>query len=99
MRLRSPPNVDKSAYTSYAEQMPATTTIRIDTDTHAQLVALSRKSGSSLIATVRAAAEALRRQQFGEQVAREIDELQRDPAAWEEYLAEGESTSVADGVA
>lgn len=75
-----------------------TTTIRVDTDTHARLVELSRATGSSLIETVRDAAEALRRQRFAHQVAAELAELRRDHPAWESYLAEGDSTSVPDGV-
>ncbi|MGF1595552.1 MAG: toxin-antitoxin system protein [Acidimicrobiales bacterium] len=75
-----------------------TTTIRIDTDTHARLVALSRATGASLIETVRDATEALRRQRFAHQVAAELAELRADPEAWQAYLAEAEETSVPDGV-
>ena len=76
----------------------ATTTIRVDTDTHARLQALSRESGRSLIETVRDAAEALRRQRFAHQVAAELSELRTDEDAWKDYLAEADSTSVADGI-
>ena len=76
----------------------ATTTIRVDSDTHARLVALSREAGWSLIDTVREAAEALRRQRFAQQVRFELGKLAQDGRAWEEYLAEGEATSVADGL-
>lgn len=75
-----------------------TTTIRVDTDTHARLVELSKASGTSLIETVREAAEALRRQRFARQVAAELAELREDAAAWEGYLAEADSTSVSDGI-
>jgi len=75
-----------------------TTTIRVDTDTHARLLALSQASGASLIETVRDAAEALRRQRFAHQVAAELNELQSDPEAWAAYLAEANATSVTDGV-
>lgn len=75
-----------------------TTTIRVDTDTHARLLDLSRKSGASLIETVRDAAEALRRQRFAHQVAAELSELQRDPESWKSYLGEAAETSVTDGV-
>ena len=68
----------------------ATTTIRIDTDTHARLV--------SLIDTVRDAVEALRRQRFARRVTAEIAELRSDPEAWASYLADAETTSVTDGV-
>lgn len=75
-----------------------TTTIRVDTDTHAKLIDLSAASGASLMATVREAAEALRRQRFAHQVAGEMAALREDEAAWVEYLGEAESTSVGDGV-
>lgn len=77
----------------------ATTTIRVDRETHEQLVELSRASGAPLIDTVRDAAQALRRQRLGHRVAAELDGLRRHPDAWKEYLAEAESTSVSDGVA
>lgn len=76
----------------------ATTTIRVDTATHAQLVELSRATGESLIDTVRDATEALRRQRFAEQVSTELGELREDPVAWSDYLADDAATSVADGV-
>lgn len=75
-----------------------TTTIRVDTETHARLVALSKATGASLMQTVRDAAEALRRQRFAHQVAAELVDLQSDPVAWDAYIAEAEHTSVSDGV-
>lgn len=75
-----------------------TTTIRVDTSTHARLLELSRDADASLVATVRDAAEALWRQRFAHQAMRELYELQKDPEAWEEYLAEAEDTYVADGI-
>jgi len=75
-----------------------TTTIRVDADTHARLQEMSRDSGRTLLETVRDAAEALRRQRFAHQVAQELAQLQRDPAAWAAYLAEAEVASVADGL-
>ena len=76
----------------------ATTTIRIDTDTHARLVELSEAAGASLIDTVRDAVEELRRQRFARRVTAEIAGLRSDPEAWASYLAEVESTSVTDGL-
>ncbi len=76
----------------------ATTTVRVDTETHARLQALSRESGKSLIETIRDAVEALRRQRFAHQVAAEFAELRTDEDAWRSYLAEADSTSVADGI-
>ena len=75
-----------------------TTTIRVDTETHARLLALSKATGTSLIETVRDAAEALRRQRFAYQVAAELAELHNDPQAWAAYLSEADETSVSDGV-
>ena len=75
-----------------------TTTIRIDTDTHARLVELSRSSGKPLIDTVRDAVEALRRLRFARQVAAELDELRKDPAAWEAYLTDAGASAVSDGL-
>ena len=76
----------------------ATTTIRVDTATHARLLELSAESGTTLIETVSAAAEALRRQRFAAGVAVEIDRLRADPDAWAAYLADAENTSVTDGI-
>jgi len=75
-----------------------TTTIRVDSDTHARLIELSRATGTTLIETIRDAAEALRRQRFAHQVAAELAELRNDPAAWEAYVSEANTTSVTDGI-
>jgi len=89
--------VDDLACRMYAEGM-STTTIRVDTETHARLLELSESTGRSLMATVSDAAEALRRQRFAHQVAAELQMLRDDPEAWSAYLAEGDTTSVADGL-
>ena len=78
--------------------MANTTTIRVDLDTHGRLVELSRASGSSLIQTVRDAAEALRRERYARQVRAEFTALRANPEAWQAYLAEAEFTAVTDGV-
>jgi len=75
-----------------------TTTIRVDTETHARLRELSRATGKSLVETVRDAVEALGRQGFAHQVAAELATLKSDATAWSAYLAEAESTSVSDGI-
>ena len=75
-----------------------TTTIRVDTETHAALLDLAAETGSSLMDTTRAAAEALRRQRFAGHVTDELNALRSDPDAWGEYLAEADSTSVGDGL-
>jgi predicted DNA-binding protein len=75
-----------------------TTTIRIDAETHARLQKHSRETGQTLIDTVRDAAEALGRQHFAYRVANELAALRADNASWNDYLAEADSTSVADGI-
>ena len=75
-----------------------TTTIRVDRDTHSRLLDMSKETGESLIETVRQAAEALKRLRFGLRVQEEYAALRADPEAWADYLAEAESTYVADGI-
>ncbi len=75
-----------------------TTTVRIDRETHARLVRMSKLAGVSLGATIRDATEALRRQRFAHRVVAEVAELRNDRAAWSSYLEEAESTSVVDGL-
>jgi hypothetical protein len=75
----------------------ATTTIRVDEQTHAQLLEMSRTSGASLIDTVREAAEALRRQRFARQVSTELAELRKDPDAWQQYVADAD-LALGDGL-
>jgi hypothetical protein len=76
----------------------ATTTIRVDTATHSKLVELSKLAGTSLVDTMRDAVEALRRQRFARQVAREMARLREDETAWSAYLAEAEMTDIDDGI-
>ena len=77
--------------------MSQTTTIRVDTVTHQQLLAMSKAAGTSLVETVRAATEALRRQSFGAVVQAELSELRNDPEAWAAYAADADR-AVADGL-
>lgn len=74
----------------------ASTTIRVDTDTHATLLELAAETGDSLMDTTRAAAEALRRQRFAHHVTEELNALRQDPDAWADYIAD--ASSVRDGV-
>jgi len=75
-----------------------TTTIRVDRETHARLLELSEATGDTLTKTVRDAAEALQRLRFGLRVQEELAVLKSDPAAWDDYLAQAETTSVSDGI-
>ncbi len=74
-----------------------TTTIRVDTETHAQLLALSKLSGASLVETVRAATKALHRQQFAKTVTQQLDALREDPDSWHDYISDAEP-AVSDGI-
>ena len=47
---------------------------------------------------VRDAAETLQRLRFVLRVQEELAVLKSDPAAWSDYLAEAEASSVADGI-
>lgn len=94
---RSVREVDLFAYYLYAETM-ASTTIRVDIETHARLQALSEQSGTTLIETVRDATEALRRLRFARQVAAELSELSADEESWKDYLADADATFVSDGI-
>jgi predicted transcriptional regulator len=77
----------------------ATTTIRVDTRTHAKLLELSEADGTTRMETVRQAAEALRRQRFARQVAEELAALREDRSAWADYMGEADDTAVTVGVA
>ena len=76
----------------------ASTTIRVDTETHERLVELSEVAGASLIDTVRAGADALRRLRFAERVADELSALKEDSVVWDDYIADADTTSVSDGI-
>ena len=75
-----------------------TTTIRVDRETHAQLLEISEATGDTLTKTVRDATEALQRLRFGLRVQEELAVLKSDPAAWDDYLTQAETTSVSDGI-
>ena len=75
-----------------------TTTIRVDRDTHARLVEMSRSSGDSITDTVRQAVEALRRLRFGNRVQQQYAELRTDPESWADYMSDAEATHVGDGI-
>jgi len=74
------------------------TTIRVDKETHKLLQELSKTGNSTLIETVKDAAEALRRVRFGQIVASEFDSLRADERAWDSYMQESVSTEIADGI-
>ena len=76
----------------------ASTTIRVDAETHEMLRELSREAGATLVDTVRQAAEALWQRRSLKTVAAQMAALRADPVAWAEYLAEAEATHVTDGI-
>ena len=76
----------------------ATTTIRVDRETHSRLLEMSQDTGDSITETVRQAAEALRRLRFGLRVQEEFAAMRSDPEAWADYLAELESFHLPDGI-
>lgn len=75
-----------------------TTTVRVDRETHARFVEISKASGQSLVATMRDAAEALHRVRFGQAVQREYALLREHPSEWADYLIEASASEVADGI-
>lgn len=75
-----------------------TTSIEVDPETYAKPPKLSEEAGATLADTLSDAAEALRRQRFGRTVAKEFEDLRKDPEAWADYLAEAEATHVSDGI-
>lgn len=78
--------------------MAATTTIRVDSETHAALLELAAQTGATLMETTRDAAQALHRQRFAQHVSSELNTLRADPDAWADYLADADSTAVPDGI-
>lgn len=81
---------------------PATTTVRVDSRTHATLVALATETGQHMQTIMAAAVEAYYRHHFVEAANAEYAALQRDdPAAWAELDAETRlwDGTLADGLA
>ena len=66
----------------------ASTTVRVDLETHAQLKQLSEERGEPMIDTIQAAARALADAEFARRVKAQYEELRRDPEAWAEYVAD-----------
>lgn len=76
----------------------ASTTIRIDRSVHERLTRLARQTGRPLNDTVAEAATALERSLFAARLAAEYADMDGDPRAWQEYLADGD-LAAGDGVA
>ena len=68
----------------------ATTTIRVDQETHRRLFAISRASGRPMIDVLRDATDALERAHFASLVTSELDALRQDPAGWASYTADAD---------
>ena len=75
----------------------ASTTVRVDLETYAQLKRLSEERGESMVDTIRAAARALADVEFARRVAAQYEELRRDPVAWAEYTADLDD-AIDDGI-
>lgn len=75
-----------------------TTTIRVDVETHQTLRRLAAVAGTTLVATIREPAEALRRQRFAQHLTAEFAALRSDPEAWDAYLSGADVNSVYDGI-
>ena len=76
----------------------ATTTIRVDRETHRRLVAISRASDRPLIYVLRDAADALERSRFASLVTSQLDALRENPAHWASYSADAD-LALHDGLA
>lgn len=76
----------------------ATTTVRVDRETHDKLVTLAAASGTSLMDAMRQAVDALERLRFARTVKEELTGLRSDGGAWEDYLGDAEATGVSDGL-
>ena len=66
----------------------SSTTIRVSTQQRDRLRKLAEQRDASMADTFDAALEALRRNQFFEQMAEAEARLRSDPAAWAAYLSE-----------
>lgn len=74
----------------------STTTIRVDRETHAALLEMSSAAGRSLMETIKDATEALRRQEFADQVRSEFEAMSAEDH--ESYRAEIDRYPVGDGL-
>ena len=66
----------------------SSTTIRVNTEQRDRLRKLAEQRNASMADTFDAALEALRRNQFFEQMAEAETRLRADPTAWAAYLEE-----------
>lgn len=78
----------------------ATTTIRVNLQTHRRLQELAREANATLPEIVDRLVEADRRRRLFERANAAYTALQADPAAWEQELAERRAwaTTLADGL-
>ena len=67
---------------------PKSTTIRVSLDQRSRLRSLAEKRNASLAATLDAALESLRRDDFYRRMAEAEDRLRSDPEAWGSYQRE-----------
>ena len=75
---------------------PKSTTIRVSLDQRSRLRSLAEERNASLSATLDAALESLRRDDFYRRMAEAEDRLRSDPEAWASYRREREEWLDAD---
>ena len=66
----------------------ASTTVRVSAETHELLRKLAAATGEPLQRVLERAVENYRREQFFAEVDAAYEQLQADPVAWKDYLAE-----------
>ncbi|CAN5757385.1 MAG: ribbon-helix-helix protein, CopG family [Iamia sp.] len=76
----------------------ATTTIRVDVDTRDRLREIARAEGRPITEVTRQAVESFERSRRIAQARVDLARLRADPEAWADYLAEGDSLPVGDGI-
>ena len=72
------------------EELNRTTTIRVDANTHARLVALSEESGRSIVDLVREAVTSLESRRFMDDLRAYYENLRENETDWHASIAEAE---------
>ena len=72
----------------------STSTVRIPENTHRKLRDLAAATGQPMSAVLSKAVEAYRRQLFFDIVDAQLAELQKDDAAWQDYLQDRDAWDV-----
>lgn len=75
-----------------------TTTIRVDRETRDRLRVIAEAEGRPIIDVTRQAVQTFERSRRIAHARADLARLRADPVAWADYLAEGDSLPVGDGV-